>query len=216
MITIVSNSVESCRVSPNFIKNKIQLNTNIINYKKYTLMKKVSILFLFILITLSSAAEQLPSELYYEKEVKYQYTRYDQGNGYTNPYNTNNDYTTDEMYVQRIESYFEVETGYMDNPYWSASWSSFSHLIEMFNQLPNYQIFKNYMFSDYFCNFWDNINKDKSNQDERHRFYQELRMSTVAPVNSPADHSVVVILLIGVLYFTIKRLRRVKIVVAKS
>lgn len=170
-------------------------------------MKKISVLFLFMLITLFSVAQQLPSELYYEQEISQKYTRYDHGNGYTNPNNPNNDYTTNEMYVQRIESYFEVETGYMDNPYWTGTWSSFSYLIEMFNHLPNYNTFKSYMFSDYFNNFWSNINKDKSNQSERDRFYKELRMSTADPrsVDSPAEHSLIVISLICMLYFISKR-----------
>lgn len=173
----------------------------------YSPMKKISVLFSFLLVTLFSVAQQLPSEIFYEQEISPKYTRYDHGNGYTNPNNPNNDYTNNEMYVQRIESYFEVETGYMDNPYWTASWSSFSHLIEMFNHLPNFETFKTYMFSDYFSNFWSNINKDKSNQSERDRFYKELRMSTVnpAPVDSPAEHSLIVISLIGVLYFILKR-----------
>lgn len=172
-------------------------------------MRKISVLFLFLLIALFSAAEQLPSDLYYEQEIKYKYSLYDQGNGYTTP-SVDNDYSNNEMYVQRIESYFEVESGYMDNPYWTSSWDGFSHLIDMFDELPNFQTFKDYMFSDYFSNFWENINKDKSNEDERHRFYQELRMSGVtSPVNSPADHSIIGFVLIGVLCFIVKRVKMI-------
>lgn len=174
---------------------------------EHKIVKKVSLLFSFMLITLFSVAQQLPSEAFYEQEIANKYTRYDHGNGYTNPNNPNNDYTNNEMYVQRIESYFEVETGYMDNPYWTGPWSSFSHLIEMFNHLPNYDTFKKYMFSDYFSDFWSNINKDKSNQSERDRFYKELRMSTVdpKPVNSPAEHSLIVIAIVCTLYFIVKK-----------
>lgn len=168
-------------------------------------MKKLSILFLFVLISRFSVAQELPSELYYEQEIKHKYARYDHGNGYTNPNNPNNDYSNNEMYVQRIESYFEVETGYMDNPYWTSSWSNFSYLIDMFSHLPNFETFKKYMFSDYFSNFWSNINKDKSNQDERYRFYQELRMPKATPVNAPATHSLLGIVMIGMLYAILKR-----------
>ena len=109
-----------------------------------------------------------------------------------------------KMYVQRIESYFEVETGYMDNPYWSDDWSNLSHLITMFNQLPNFQVFKDYMFSDYFKDFWSNINKNKSNEDERHRFYQELRYK----VNSPIETPIMTILLLSIIYIYKKLLSR--------
>lgn len=91
-------------------------------------------------------------------------------------YHPNGTYTSSDNHdmVDYAERHLE-ESGYWNNPYDNRSWDTFSHTVEQYRNDTNLPAYREWMFSDYFIGFFDFLNKNKDNVEERDRFFEELK-----------------------------------------